>query len=261
MARDRRDVIETASFGFDDFLAGVGGDPSASASSVGLRVPAHAGVRYLFLGARADLDNGDAIVGYRQLATQGFANNGSVDTPNNAPFLPFERPIRTPQWHPPDGFISWHLTSEPKKPAGAWRANLLDQDSFVFEDSSTPALVYETAGFPGSPSAPGYLGLNAYTPPAMLGTSVLTLRDVRAPWDEPTAMRFEVNRPTTVRFYISVLQTDPSTRLEIDLDPSDFTIAGLVPEDNFAQAFPLYQYWRVGVGLLVERARRKPRRP
>lgn len=255
--RDRdRDVLETASLGFDDFLQGVGGDPTLSPSAVGLRVPALAGVRYLFLGARADLDPGDAVVGYRQLATQGFADNGDGDAgPLAAPLQPFERSITTPMWRPVDGFISWHLMGEPKAPPGAWRGGPFDQESFVFEDASTPALLYESAAFPGAPASPGYLGLSAYAPPVMRGTSILTLRDLRAPWHDPTRMRFVIDRPTTIRFYISVLQTDPATRFSLEVTPSDFTIAGLVPEDNFAQAFPDYQYWRVGVGLLIERAR------
>lgn len=261
MGSRARDVLETASFGFDDYLAGVGGDPTLSASSVGLRVPALAGVRYLFLGARVDLDPGDAIVGYRQLATIGFADNGSDEAPSAAPLLPIERPIAAPQWHPPDAFISWHMMGMPKAPAGAWRAGPLDQESFIFEDSSTPALLYETATIPSPAAAPGYLGLTAYAPPTMRGTSILTLRDMRQPWHKPGRMRFEIDRPTTVRFYISVLQTDPATRFALTLDPSDFTVNGLTEEDNFGQAFPDYVYWRVGVGLIVERRKRTRRRP
>lgn len=258
MGRRDRDVLEVASFGFDDFLQGVGGDPTLSPSSVGLRVPALPGVRYLFLGARADLDAGDAVVGYRQLATQGFAQNAGGDPgPLAAPLEPFERSITSPSWHPIDGFLSWHLMGESKAPAGAWRGGPLDEESFVFEDSSAPALLYESAAFPGAPASPGYLGLSAYAPPVMRGTSILTLRDLRAPWHKPANMRFTVDRPTTIRFYISVLQTDPATRLSLTLTPSDFTIAGLEPEDNFAQVFPNYQYWRVGVGLLIERAKRR----
>lgn len=260
MARRGRDVLETASFGFDDYLATVGSDPTLSPSNVGLRVPALAGVRYLFLGARADLDAGDAIVGYRQLASIGFAENNSVDTPTLAPLLPFERPIETPMWRPPDGFLSWHLMVQPKPQAGAQAAGPLDQEGFVYEDSNTPALLYETATIPSPAAANGYLGLTAYTPPVMRGTSLLTLRDLRAPWHRPAKMRFEIDRPTTVRFYIAVLQTDPTSRLTVTLEPSDFTVNGLVPEDNFAQAFPNYLYWRVGVDLLVERASRKRER-
>jgi hypothetical protein len=254
-------VLETASFGFDDYLAGVGGDPSLSASSVGLRVPALAGVRYLFLGARADLDPGDAVVGYRQLLTIGFAANGNVDTPNDAPLYPFERPVETPEWHPPDGFVSWHIMGEPKAPAGAWRAGPIDQESFVFEDASTPALLYETATIPSPAAAPGYLGLTAYVPPVMKGTSILTLRDIRTRWDKPAAMRFEIERPTTIRAYAAVLQTNPGTRFSIELTASDFLVNGLAPEDNFAQAFPDYLYWRVAFSLIVERAKRTRRRP
>lgn len=255
-----RDVLEAASFGFDDYLQTLGSDPTLSAASVGLRVPALPGVWYLFLGARADLDPGDAIVGFRQLATIAQAVSATPETPTLAPLQPFERQIEAPQWHPPDGFISWHLTVQPLAQAGARRAGPLDQESFVLEDSSTPALVYETATIPPLPPAPGYLGLSAYTPPMMRGVSILTLRDLRGDtWrHDPAPMRFTIDRPTAVRFYIAVRQTDP-TAPRIALAPAEFLIEGLEPEDNFAQAFPRFQYWRVGVSLLIERARKRKR--
>lgn len=255
MARER-ETQDVASFGFDDFLQIVGGDPALGSSAVGLRVPALAGVRYLFLGARADLDEGDSIVGYAQLATLGFARSGTED-PAAAPLQPFEQAIEAPWWHPTDGFISWHLTFEPLTQGNDARSDLLDQDSFRFEDSSTPALLFETAHFPASPAAPGYLGLDAYAPPAMRGVSQLTLRDVRAPWHKPCPMRITIDRPTCVRFYIDVLQTDPSTRFDVAIPPTDFVITGLTREDNFLQLFTDAQYWRVGVRLLIERAARK----
>lgn len=262
MGRHARDVAETVSFGFDDFLQTVGGDPTGGASGFGLRVPALPGVRYLFIGARADLDAGDAVVGFRQFASLGFAANNDENDPTSPPLTPIERPIWTPQWHPPDGFASWHLMAEPKAPAGPRAVGPWDQESFVFEDSNAPALLYETAAFAGGATAPGYLGLTGYTPPVMRGTSLVTLRDMRGEWKDISPLRYEVQRPTTVRFYVSVLQTDPTNRFVADLDPSDFTIAGLTEEDNYAQAFPRdYVYWRVAVSLLVERDRRKPRRP
>lgn len=255
-----RDVLEATSFGFDEYLQGFGSDPSLTPASVGLRVPALAGVWYLFLGARADLDPGDAIVSYRQLATIAQLKNNTPDTPLLAPLIPVERHIEAPQWHPPDGFISWHLTTQPKAQAGPWRGGPLDQESFMFEDSSTPALLYQTATIPALPPAPGYLGLNAYTPPAMRGVSILTLRDLRAPWHRPARMRYVIDRPTVVRFYIAVFQTNPDAREEIEITPSDFTIEGLEREDNFVQALVDYQYWRVGVSLGIERARHRKKR-
>jgi hypothetical protein len=259
--RHARDVFETASFGFDDYLQTVGSDPTLGSSGLGLRVPALAGVRYLFLGARADLDAGDAVVGFRQLLTIAEPTNNSEEERTVPPLVPVERPVVTPEWHPPDAYTSWHLMAEPKAPAGARAVGPFDQESFVFEDSNSPALLYETAAFGGVPTAPGYLGLTAYAPPVMRGTSLVTLRDIRAPWHKVTPLRYEVQRPTTVRFYVACLQTDPATRFNLVLTPSDFTIAGLVPEDNYAQAFPGYQYWRLAVSLLVARDRRKPRRP
>jgi hypothetical protein len=255
-----RDVLEAASFGFDEYLQGFGSDPALSPVSVGLRVPALAGVWYLFLGARADLDPGDAVVSYAQLVTIAQPKSVDPDTPLAAPLIPFERSVSSPQWHPPDGFVSMHVTTQPKIQAGPWRAGPLDQEGFLFEDSSTPALLYESATIPAVPSAPGYLGLTAYTPPAMRGQSILTLRDLRAPWHRPARMRFTIDRPTTIRAYIAVRQTNPDARAEVVIPPTDYTIEGLGPEDNFAQAFVDYQYWRVGIRLGIERARRQAKR-
>jgi hypothetical protein len=255
--RRDRNVTEAVSFGFDEFLQTFGSDPTLSPTSVGLRVPALPGVWYVFLGARADLTDGDAVVGYRQLVTIAEPRGTNLEIPTQAPLVPFERHVEAPQWHPPDGFVSWHLTTQPMPQAGKRRAGPFDQESFAFEDSTTPALLYETAHFPALPPAPGYLGLDGYSAPMMRGTSVLTLRDVRAPWHEPAPFRLTIDRPTAVRFYIAVFQTNPATRTTITLAPSGFADEGLEAADNFAQLMPLYQYWRVGVGLLIERARRR----
>lgn len=256
MERRARETLEVASFGFDEYLQLVGGDPANGTSSIGLRVPALAGVRYLFLGARADLAPGDSLVGFRQLATIGFAQSAN-ETPSVAPLIPFEQAIESPWWHFPDAFISWHLTLDSLGQEATPPTGPNDSDSFHFEDSSTPALLYETVGFPGAPAAPGYLGLNAYTPPAMRGTSHMTLRDVRAPWHRPCPMLVTVERPTCVRFYIDVLQSNPGTRGAQGLTADLFTINGVAREDNFWGAFVDARYWRVGVGLLIERGERK----
>lgn len=265
--RTRVTTSESASFGFDDFLTGVGGDPARTPTNVGLRVPAFVPVDalinplgYLFLGARVDLDPGDRIVGYRTLASIGIAFNASTEVPTAAPLVPYERQIESPGWRFVDGMIDMHLTEEPQAPARV-QAGPFDQESFVFEDSSSPALLYETAHFPAVPAAPGYLGLDGYTPPPLRGvTEVLTLRDVRTRWQRYSKLRIDVERPTTYRFYIRVVQSvatavegGPPARFQPTIPPTDYTIEGLTKEDNFVQAFPKAIYWRVGVSLLVER--------
>jgi hypothetical protein len=267
--RRRVETSESASFGFDDFLTAVGGDEARTPTNVGLRVPAFVPVDalvnplgYLFLGARVDLDPGDRIVGYRTLASIGFAFNGLIETPLAAPLVPYERQIESAGWRFVDGMIDMHLTEEPKPPA-VRLSGPFDQMSFAFEDANTPALLYETAHFPAVPTAPGYLGLDGYTPPPMRGkTDLLTLRDVRTRWQRSSALRIDVERPTTYRFYIRVVQSSPTAveggapaRFQPTVTPSDFTIEGLTKEDNFVQAFPKAIYWRVGVALLVERGR------
>lgn len=265
--RTRVQTSESASFGFDDFLTGIGGDAARTPTNVGLRVPALVPVDalinplgYLFLGARVDLDAGDRILGYRTLASIGIAFNGSIETPTLAPLVPYERPIESPGWRFVDGMIDYHLTEEPQAPART-QAGPFDQESFAFLDASSPALLYLAAHFPAAPAAPGYLGIDQYAPPPMRGeTEVLTLRDVRTRWQRYSKLRIDVERPTTYRFYIRVVQTSlgaqqggPPARFQPTITPSDFTIEGLTKEDNFVQAFPKAIYWRVGVSLLVKR--------
>ena len=255
--RSSPETEEIASFGFDEFLQTLGGDPSGSPVSVGLRVPSlvpAGGAWYLFLCARADLDPGDAIVGFRQLLHVGFPFNGNED-PTAAPLLPYEREVTSPGWHFADGNAAWFLTTQSLDVASTMRGGPLDQESFRFEDASTPALLYETATIPSPPAAPGYLGVTAYAPPAMQGTCQLMLRDVRATWHRRGKFHFPINSPTAVRFYAAVRQTSPSTRFQPSLTGSDFSIEGLRPEDNFVQFFPSAVYWRVGASLIVKRSK------
>lgn len=274
--RQRVETAEIASFGFDEQLATIGGDPDRTPTNIGLRVPAFVPsdevtgnvLGYLFLGARCDLSPGDRIVGYRTLAHAGLAKSTNADDPTAAPLIVFERPIETPGWRFVDGMIDMHLTTEPQAPARA-QVGPFDQESFIFEDSGSPALLYETAHFPAVPAAPGYLGLDGYTPPPMRGkTEILTLRDVRTRWQRFSPFRYDVERPTTFRFYIRVVQTSlgtqeggPPARPAVTLTGSDFSIEGLTREDNFVQFFPDAIYWRVGVALLVERAEPPKRIP
>lgn len=248
--------IEVAAAGFDDFLANVG-DQDGQSVSTGILLPELAGVRYRVLCASADLDAGDFVEGYGQwleLAAP-FKDDGGNTT------YKWKRPVVTPGWRGfPDGEHSWTLTTEPN-PGPNYPYGPFDSDTFSFEDSGSSALVYETAGFPGKPIAPGYLGINAYTPPAYRGSQAMTIRDLRYPWQARNfgKLRIPIERPTRVRLYCDVLQTDPSKRTIPTLTATIYTGAGLVPEDSFVQAFKNSAIYHSAGGYLI--VRRAPRRP
>jgi hypothetical protein len=245
---------EVVSAGFDDFLASL-----PESASTGLRIPrAKLPQRYRFLLDVVVLERGDAIVGLRQLLTLAavvFSGEGDL-----APGYPYEREVVSPVWRFPDtGPPKWTLTAEPESAPRDTPTGPNDQDTFVFRDSDTPALVYSTAHFPAVPLAPGYLGLDGYTPPAMQGTPILWARDMRLPWQatEFQSMRIMATRPTRFRFYLDLLQSDPATR--VNLPPPANTVAlaswpALAPEDLFTLLFPGSAiYWRAAGSILVEK--------
>jgi hypothetical protein len=240
---DERNELTAA--GFDDFrqlaVSGSADDPIAMPARTGLRVPPKAvGQAYRFLLAAADLDVGDTLVGLRQGleigAMIGNVGDGGAILP---PIYPLVRPVVTYNFRFVDGAQIWTLTSEPLAPfvrqPGPW-----DQDSFVFRDAGSSALVYATASFPALPLLPGYLGLSAYTPPAMLGTKVIVARDIRWPFDESQSNQElwqPVDRPTRYRLYCDVLQTNPLTRNSPNLGGGTDVrqVTGLTPETEFVQ--------------------------
>jgi len=252
---------EVASAGFDDYLARLGGH------ATGLRVPApppSAGIvaPYTFLLASVELLPDDFIVGISQLATLGAKTPFGDAGP---PFYPFERPIglgiMPSLWHPPDGFIVWTLTLEPTPPSRAI-VGPLDQESFIFEDAMGPALLYETAHFPVAPTAPGYLGLDGYTPPALRGRIEMVLRDIRFPWGQNSfhAMRRPVDGSTRARLYAQVTQTNPATRgtLPVSITGADAAAVSelLLPEDLYLAKFASSAlYHRVAGRIVIERGR------
>lgn len=238
---DRRQVTAA---GFDDFrqlaVGGTINDPLAAPVSTGLRVPpALVGAAYRFLLCVADLEEGDTIVGIRQGMEIGAMIAMVGDSGILPPIYPLVRPVTTYNWRFVDGGQVWTLTSEPKAPPYR-TTGPFDQESFSWRDAGASALVYASAAFPGSPLLPGYLGLTAYTPPAMQGHKVLTARDLRWPFDSPQAdeeLWIPVDRPTRFRLYCDVLQTDPVMRNHPTLgtDTNVRQITGNVPEEEFVQ--------------------------
>jgi hypothetical protein len=94
----------------------------------------------------------------------------------------------------------------------------------------------------------------------MRGTVVRTYRDLRNPWHRVNLeeLRIPITKPTKVRVYIDVLQTNPATRHVPILTPSTnvFFTNALRKEDDALQLFPsALRYWAVGCALGIERRR------
>lgn len=258
-------VEEIATAGFDDFAQTVG-DGFGLPTATGLRVPpavlpvSARGLRpaYRFLLAVADFGVGDMLVGLGTLAVIGSAFVQLDHIP--PPSLPLLLSVTSETWRYPDGSTTWTLTEEARTDA-AKRKGPLDQASFVFEDCDTPALVYETASFPAAPAFPGYVGLTGYTPPGLRGDVIAAWRDQRYPWQKRNArIRRVFDRPTRVRLYCDVVQTDAQTRvlpvLGFPAADQNFPIAGMRPEDLHMYLFAnSSQYWSVAGRLTVRRRR------
>lgn len=253
MARQRYELHST---GFNPFLELVGGDSAGTPYATGICIPALAGIRYRALLAVVDLDAGDALVGMRTYSEIWAMQSSPGDGPT-APFYIFRCPIYTPSWNFIDGFQTYTLTFE-KTPPASHRYNALEQPSFAYEDSNTPAMLFEAADFLGGGFVvPGYLGLTGYTPPGMRGTVQLCWRDNRRfPWDrvDIDAMRYIADGSTRVRLYYDVLQTDPATRFNPDVSSLNDPTA-LVPEDRFVlNDFPTTAvYGMAAASLIVEK--------
>lgn len=247
---------ESISTGFSSFLSLTGLPPFVT----GLEVPPLTGVTFRFLCAVADLTLGDSLVGMRQFATIGFAQLQSGEEPPPAPAYQIFQEVESESWHfsdvqPP----RWIVTAEPLTNF-VRQSGPFDQDSFIFRDTTGPALVYETATFPALPPLPGYLGLSSYTPPPRRGQTIALLRDVRYPLrqSEFFAIRFPILNPTRIRVYVECEQTNPSTRFQPDFatllsaQQLFFVNSGMVPEEDFIALFPGAILQSVGASLILE---------
>ncbi len=250
-SRTRQEVI---SVGFDDLLELTGPDPYAT----GLRVPPLVSPTfYRFLACVADLTLGDEVIGLRQFAEIAQYDDDSGD----APVYAEKRSVVTSGWHFADTAPPvWTITFE-RLQNFYRRSGPFDQTSFQQNDTTGPALVYETAAFPAFPTLPGYLGLSAYSPPAIRGTVQYELKDIRFPIQQNDffAIRRPITTPTRIRVYVDVQQTDPSTRFvppyrtSLSAQQLFFVGGAMSPEEQFLQAFPQAIVHSVGAALIFDR--------
>jgi hypothetical protein len=246
---------EITTVGFDDYLQGVASDPYGTSTNTGIRIPKFPGVRYLIVGAVADLNAGDRVVAWGKLLTIASEVSRS-DGGSGPPFYPVEINVETVPWRFIDGAASFHLMKTPLVQQVSTQGPA-DQDSFVFEDAGTSALVYETAT--GATGPAGYLGLTGYTPPVMIGQPIIAARDVRDPFQSGAMeyLNWEADRPMRIRAYIAVLQTNPATRLNPPAIPdTNFVVRGIPAEESHLQIAmfrSVARYWRAGVRLVIDR--------
>jgi hypothetical protein len=183
---------------------------------------------------------------------------------------PLVRPVVTYNWRFVDAAWVWTLTREPLS-SFMRKIGPFDQDSFMFQDSSSAALLYAFATFPPFPIFPGYLGMTSYTPPALKGSKVLVAQDIRWPFDSPQTneeLWIPVRRPERWRLYCDVVQTDPVNRNSIATTPTDVRqVEGLPPEEEFlawlsgaSKVAVGAQVWRVHGRLITQKSQREPER-
>ena len=252
-------IVEIVTTGLDEYLQGTGGDPFASSSSFGLRVPTlatpNAQSRYLFLLASFSLNHGAQakIVGYRQFASLGVS-------PSAGRF--FEQEIQSPNFRLPDGNISWHLQRlGPPNAQGYPQGQApLDLNSFKKGFAQGPCLLYSNYTIAAGNRI--YTQLTSYTPPnggKPWGSSVPsghqpTFFDLRAPWRDAESwgsLDMNVEGPCTIAFFASVYQSGGA--YGVATSPLAFG-NGLSNEEQFVGNFssPRPIYWRVGGALILE---------
>lgn len=239
--------FEVTTAGFDPFLQLVGSDPWNSSTYTGLVVPTTptttAQKRYLFQLARISFNVGETatLVGLRLYASLfGFDESGAG---------PYELQILSPLWRflLGGGNISWHVMVLPK----TWRnvRNPANADSFIFLDSSGPALLYQDAVHYVPPN-----GGRPWGKP--IAHDLGNMHDLRYPWRDSqveSELHIPIPPSSDVAVYASVWQHDPGS--EQMLNQPTFTsaqAAAASPEDRFWAAFTKVQYGRVAASLIFE---------
>lgn len=241
----------------------IGSDPYGTNAYTGLVVPSIpsaelGGARYLFMLARASFstaeqssDNlGVRLVGIRQYAElvarlpAGATPLGESGPPTGST-VTFRKEIRSPLWHPLDGDISWHVMIVNKVQRDT--RNPANADGFIFQDSLSPALIYQTA----VPYTPPNGGRPWGTP---IAASLGNIHELRYRWradNSEYVLDIPIPTPCDVILFASVRQNDPSLNPTL-ADPA-FTpqFAALSEEDQFVVAYSAVAQYGSIAGALV----------
>jgi hypothetical protein len=191
------------------------------------------------------------LVGIRQYAEliarlpAGEAPLSSRVGPAANSTVTFRKEITSPLWHPPDGDISWHVTIIDKVQRDT--RNPANSDGFIYQDSLSPALLYQNP-FP-------------YTPPnggkpwgTPIAASLGNIHELRYRWradNSEYVLDIPVPVPCDVALFASVRQNDPQTNPTL-ADPA-FTpqFAALSEEDQFLVAYNNVAQYGAIAGALV----------
>jgi hypothetical protein len=266
--------------GIDETLQGISTDPFGQnlPSALGLRIPPvmTASIvppfqpRYLFLLATRVIERQKTTIrGIRQGLHLGINRSGTANQ-----VLPYEFPVTTPNWRFPDGNVSWHLVREPNDVPTLQRP-LTDTASWRYLRSDQPAMLYKKASFDPNTYDPLTLapifypiGLDGYTPPDFSASQVKPIADlgnmkgIYYPWDASSdnKLNIVVSGNCRISLYASVLQTNPSTRLQPSAVSSPIS-SGIAPEDAFLANFTTIGspttapiYWRIYGSILFDDA-------
>ena len=242
----------------------IGSDPYGTNAYTGLIVPqAPSGsignARYLFMLARSSFGTGEQssenrgvrLVGIRQYA-EIIARIPAGEPPLDARVGPpagstvtFRKEIVSPLWHPLDGDISWHVMILPKTSRDT--RNPLNTDGIIYQDSLSPALLYQGAG----PYAPPNGGRPWGRP---LAASLGNIHELRYPWRTERSERvldIPIPVPCDVALFASVRQNDPALNPTLDTSAGCAVFSALSPEDQFLVAFNNFAQYGVIAGALV----------
>jgi hypothetical protein len=253
-----RSITEVTSSGHDDDRTFIGSSAfSNDPSSTGLRIS----------GAPSALNNpylfqlcGIAITSFEAIRIRGLRTyvdiRGVVGQYDQGGVLignyPVVLPVTSPLWTFPDGFASFHLrfnrgpmrTIGPVFPRPGVTNNIGSTGSALIYQGPNPA-AYQMGRMVGDPI--GSLG---------------TVRDQRFAWGQQGAMQdidYVVQGPGVLILYAAIKQTDPTTRVQLQLPPG-FDIGSLGPEDRFVYSMsqlptlglPGIQYGRVAGSIIGE---------
>lgn len=244
-------------------FAFIGSDPYRSNVGTGLVVPPTAsvtngGARYLFVLARASFQSGEQsgdklgvrLVGIRQYAEMvARIPRGTAPLGGTGGTITIRKEITSPLWHPPDGDISWHVMITPR--GFRDKRNPANTDGFIFQDSMSPSLLYQT----GAPSGAGYTPPNGGRPwGSPLAASLGNIHELRYRWRTEQSERvldIPIPAPCDVTLFASVRQNDPTTNPVFQAEGTDRQFAALSEEDQFLVAYASRAQYGVIAGALV----------
>jgi hypothetical protein len=243
----------------------IGSDPYGTNAYTGLVVPstpssAIGDARYLFMLARASFSTGEQssdlrgvrLVGIRQYAEiiaripAGTAPLASQGGPPVGSTITFRKEIETPLWHPPDGDISWHVMVINRVQRDT--RNPANTDGFIFQDSLSPALLYQTA----APYTPPNGGRPWGTP---IAASLGNIHELRYSWRDQNSeyvLDIPIQVPCDVVLFASVRQNNPETNPSLaDGTTATQQFVALSDEDRFLVAFHQFAQYGTIAGALV----------